>query len=77
MITKKIDDIFSADPTCRTSELPSRILTEGAPGIGKTVLVKEAAYQWVIGELLKDKDCLLYCFSVITTFSQLDHYKTY
>ena len=62
MITKKIDDIFSADPTCRTSEIPSRILIEGAPGIGKTVLVKEAAYKWAIGELLDDKRLLIALF---------------
>ena len=62
MITKRIDDIFSADPTCRTTELPSRILIEGAPGIGKTVLVKEAAYKWAIGELLKDKRLLIVLF---------------
>ena len=62
IITQKIDDIFSADPTCRTSELPSRILIEGAPGIGKTVLVKEAAYKWAIGKLLKDKRLLIVLF---------------
>ena len=58
-ITKKIDDIFSADPTFRTNELPKRILVEGAPGIGKTVLVKEVAYKWAIGKLLKDKKLLI------------------
>ena len=75
-VTKRIDDIFSADPTCRTSELPRRILIEGAPGIGKTVLVKEAAYKWANGELLKDKNCLLYCFFAIILFSQSGHYQT-
>ena len=62
IITKKIDDIFSADPTCRTNELPKRILIEGAPGIGKTVLIKEAAYKWAIGKLLKDKKLLIVLF---------------
>ena len=62
IITKKIDDIFSADPTCRTNELPKRILIEGAPGIGKTVLVKEAAYKWAVGKLLKDKKLLIVLF---------------
>jgi len=58
-ITKNIGDIFSADPTCSTSRPPERILIEGAPGIGKTVLVKEAAYKWAIGELLDDKRLLI------------------
>ena len=31
-----------------------RILIEGAPGIGKTVLAKEIAYQWANGEILKE-----------------------
>ena len=44
------------------SELPSRNLIEDAPGIGKTVLVKEAAYKWATGELLKDKRLLIVLF---------------
>ena len=61
-ITKNIADIFSADPTCRASKPPRRILIEGAPGIGKTVLVKEAAYKWATGELLTDKKLLIVLF---------------
>ena len=60
--TKNISDIFSADPTCRTSKPPQRILIKGAPGIGKTVLVKEAAYKWAAGELLTDKKLLIVLF---------------
>ena len=33
---------------------PKRILIEGAPGIGKTVLVKEIAYRWANKELLQN-----------------------
>ena len=33
---------------------PKRILIEGAPGIGKTVLTKEIAYQWANGEILQE-----------------------
>ena len=61
-VTKNIADIFSTDPTCRPFEPPKRILIEGAPGIGKTVLVKEAAYKWATDELLTDKKLLIVLF---------------
>ena len=51
-ITKDIVDLFSPDPN--TNELPTRILIEGAPGIGKTVLTKEIASCWANNELLQD-----------------------
>ena len=59
-VTKNIADIFAADPTdvtetCTSStKTPKRILIEGAPGIGKTVLTKEIAYQWAINEILTE-----------------------
>ena len=43
-VTKRITDIFGSSH--------KRILIEGAPGIGKTVLVKEIAYCWASGEIL-------------------------
>ena len=59
-VTKSITDIFAADPTDLTetnttsTEAPKRILIEGAPGIGKTVLAKEIAYQWATDEILTE-----------------------
>ena len=59
-VTKNITDIFAADPTDLTdpgtssTETPKRILIEGAPGIGKTVLAKEIAYQWATNEILTE-----------------------
>ena len=65
-VTKRITDIFRS--TCK------RILIEGAPGIGKTVLAKEIAYCWANGEILTDtklfllviRDPNLHCVSSVT-----------
>ena len=57
-VTKDIADIFTADPMDQTEDStdlnkpPKRILIEGAPGIGKTVLAKEIAFRWANKELL-------------------------
>ena len=50
-VTKDIQEIFMSK--CG-NESPQFILIEGAPGIGKTVLAKEIAYQWSKGKILKD-----------------------
>ena len=57
-ITKNITDIFTMDSS-EAGESPKRILIEGAPGIGKTVLAKEIAYRWANGELLKTVDLVI------------------
>ena len=58
--TKSISDIFKfiTVPTSNGKIL----LIEGAPGIGKTVLSKEIAYQWATGKLLNSVKFLLLVF---------------
>ena len=59
-VTKNINDIFAADPADLTetgtsfTAAPKRILIEGAPGIGKTVIAKEIAYCWATNEILPE-----------------------
>ena len=55
-VTTDIMKLFIPDAI--SNESPKRILIEGAPGIGKTILAKEIAYQWANGEILKENKLL-------------------
>ena len=61
-MTRNISDIFLPVMASDESPLDLHILIEGAPGIGKTVLTKEIAYQWAKTELLKSKKLVLLIF---------------
>ena len=61
--TKNISDIFISVTTSDGRTInPCIILIEGAPGIGKTVLAKEIAFQWAKNKLLIDKKILFLVF---------------
>ena len=61
--TKKVSDIFAPFTANDGSTIdPNMILIEGAPGIGKTVLAKEIAFQWAKSELLATKQLLFLLF---------------
>ena len=61
-MTKNISDIFLPIKHSDGSFVDLNILIEGGPGIGKTVLAKEIAYQWAKTELLTSKKLLLLVF---------------
>ena len=61
--TTNISDIFASVTASDGLTInPCIILIEGAPGIGKTVLAKEIAFQWANEKLLTDKKILLLLF---------------
>ena len=55
--TEEISEIFKTLKTLRnrnTMKLKQFVLLEGAPGIGKTTVAEEIAYQWASGNILGD-----------------------
>ena len=86
-ITREIIDLFTTDPCIdettsndNSGNLPRSILIEGAPGIGKTILLKEIAYRWANGTILDNARIvfLIYLrdsrFQSVTTINELIQY---
>ena len=86
-VTRKVADLFMADPrigkikvNANSTNLPRSILIEGAPGIGKTILLKEIAYRWANGTILYNVRIvfLIYLrdsrFQSVTTINELIQY---
>ena len=83
-ITRELIDLFTMDQCVDNAEtndhLPRSILIEGAPGIGKTILLKEIAYQWAKNTLLANTRIvfLIYLrdsrFHSVTTINELIQY---
>ena len=61
-MTRNISDIFIPVVASDGSFVHLHILIEDAPGIGKTVLAKEIAYQWAKNKLLTSTKLLLLVF---------------
>ena len=74
-ITKSISDIFLPVKAPGGSFIDLHILIEGVPGIGKTVLAKEIAYQWAKNELLISKKLLLLVFLRECSQTQLSSFE--
>ena len=79
--TSEISDIFRSFENSEGFFVdPRYILIEGAPGMGKTTLCKEIAYQWAKGYLLKDTKLLFLIYlrdpaiSNIKDLEDLVHY---
>ena len=72
-VTKKVSDILAS---FETSSDPQFILIEGAPGIGKSLLLKEIAYMWSTKQILhKFKLVLLVCLRdpAVQEMSNINH----
>ena len=70
--TKHISDIFK-----QSKETTSRsfVLLEGAPGIGKTMVAKEIAYQWANKHLLQNIKLLLLVYCRDTNIHNINNSK--
>ena len=74
--TSKISDIFNSFVKNNGSTIvPKFILIEGAPGMGKTMLCKEIAYQWAKQCLLKDTKLLFLIHLRDLAISNIKHLK--
>ena len=61
-ITTNISEIFAKHNFTGKQKDIGFILIEGSPGIGKTILAKEVAFQWANNKLLADKMLLFLIF---------------
>ena len=76
--TNKISDIFQPFETKDgLTTIPKFILIEGAPGMGKTTLCKEIAYQWAKQSLLNDTKLLLLVYLHDPAISSIKHLKDF
>jgi len=57
-VTKAITEILEPTDALKGMSSPQVMLIDGAPGIGKTYLCKEIAYQWSRGQILTEKSFL-------------------
>ena len=74
--TNRIADIFQPfQKNDNSSIIPKFILIEGAPGMGKTILCKEIAYQWANQCLLKDTKLLFLIHLRDLAISNIAHLK--
>ena len=74
--TNRIADIFQPfQENDNSSIIPKFILIEGAPGMGKTILCKEIAYQWANQCLLKDTKLLFLIHLRDLAISNIEHLK--
>ena len=61
--THNISDIFKPlQKPDGTTVIPEVMVIDGAPGMGKTTLSKEIAYQWAKGQLLNDKSIIFFIY---------------
>ena len=76
-VTKDVTDILLSFDQCND---PQTILIEGAPGIGKTMLMKHIAYKWAKGEVMKKFQLLLLIYlrdpgvQKMTSLKELSHF---
>ena len=76
--THEISDIFQPFQSKNGSTIvPKYILIEGAPGMGKTTLCKEIAYQWAEQCLLKDTELLFLIYLRDPAVANIKHLKDF
>ena len=74
--TNAVSDIFkSFKNNDGSTTIPKYILIEGAPGMGKTTLCKEIAYQWSANSLLKETELLFLIYLHDPNIMNINHIK--